>query len=57
LTLTGYTGLDPEVGIQIPNGGGGLVGSGTQGGLLTQGIDCGFVPTPRTIMGGISINF
>ncbi len=57
LTLTSYTGLDPEVGIQVPAGTGGLTGSGTQGGLLTQGIDFGFVPTPRTIMGGISINF
>ncbi|PRY16377.1 TonB-linked SusC/RagA family outer membrane protein [Pontibacter ummariensis] len=41
-TITKYSGLDPEVGT-------------LQGGLLTNGIDFGQYPTPRTLMGGIQI--
>lgn len=39
LTVTGYTGYDPEIG----------------GGILSSGIDQGFYPLPRTITGGFSI--
>ncbi|MCC5919562.1 MAG: TonB-dependent receptor [Cyclobacteriaceae bacterium] len=43
LTITGYKGFDPDI------GGG--------GGPLSQGIDFGFYPQPRTFMGGLSLNF
>ena len=42
LTFTGYSGFDPEVG--SPN-------------ALNSGIDTGVYPQPRTIMGGVNINF
>ncbi|WP_345158945.1 TonB-dependent receptor [Pontibacter saemangeumensis] len=41
-TISDYTGLDPEVGT-------------LQGGLLSNGVDFGQYPTPRTLMGGIQI--
>lgn len=43
LTLTGYSGMDPEIG-QI-------------GGSLDIGIDRGFYPQARTFLGGIQIGF
>lgn len=42
LTLTGYTGFDPEIGSTNP---------------LNSGIDTGVYPQPRTFSGGININF
>lgn len=43
LTWTKYTGLDPEI--------------GTVGGSLELGIDRGFYPQARTVMGGLSLTF
>lgn len=43
VTLTGYTGLDPEI--------------GAIGGSLEIGIDRGFYPQARTVMGGLSLTF
>jgi TonB-linked SusC/RagA family outer membrane protein len=43
LTLTKYSGLDPEI--------------GNIGGSLEVGIDRGFYPQARTIMGGVSLTF
>ena len=42
LTISDYSGLDPEVGT-------------LQGSLLSNGIDFGQYPSPRTLMGGIQI--
>ncbi|MFA5419407.1 MAG: TonB-dependent receptor, partial [Bacteroidales bacterium] len=47
LTLTNYDGYDPEIGAYNGNG---IT-------LLNNGIDYGMVPSPRTILGGIQINF
>lgn len=44
LTITNYTGYDPEIGTRVINN-------------LTQGIDYGQYPQPRTMMGGIQIGF
>jgi TonB-dependent starch-binding outer membrane protein SusC len=44
LTLTSYSGYDPEIGARTSNS-------------LVQGIDYGQYPQPRTIMGGIQIGF
>lgn len=41
LTLTRYKGFDPEIG----------------GGTLSNGVDYGFYPQARTIMGGLNIKF
>ena len=41
-TFTNYTGFDPEVGSSNP---------------MYSGIDTGIYPQPRTVMGGININF
>jgi len=46
-TLTNYDGYDPEIGAYNGNG---IT-------LLNNGIDYGMVPSPRTILGGIQINF
>lgn len=43
LTFTKYTGLDPEI--------------GSVGGSLELGIDRGFYPQARTVMGGLSVTF
>lgn len=43
LTYTNYSGLDPEI--------------GTIGGTLEMGIDRGFYPQARTLLGGISLGF
>lgn len=43
ITFTKYTGLDPEI--------------GTVGGSLEIGIDRGFYPQSRIIMGGVSVTF
>jgi TonB-linked SusC/RagA family outer membrane protein len=43
LTFTGYKGLDPEI--------------GAVGGSLEIGIDRGFYPQARTVMGGLSLTF
>jgi TonB-dependent starch-binding outer membrane protein SusC len=56
LTFTKYTGYDPEVGAQIPTKDGRPDYESPDYGL-TEGIDKGFNPTPRTFMGGIQINF
>lgn len=42
-TLTNYMGYDPDI--------------GSAGGALSSGIDYGFYPQARTIMGGINIKF
>ena len=44
LTLTQYTGYDPEVGSKYGN-------------LLTQGIDYGQFPQARTLMVGLNVGF
>lgn len=44
LTFTKYTGYDPEVGSRAGN-------------LLTNGIDYGLYPQPRTFLAGISVGF
>lgn len=43
LTITKYSGLDPEI--------------GSVGGSLELGIDRGFYPQARTVMGGVSLTF
>ncbi len=56
LTFTKYSGYDPEVGAQVPTTNGiPDVTSPDYG--LTEGIDKGFSPSPRTIMGGIQLSF
>jgi TonB-linked SusC/RagA family outer membrane protein len=52
-TITKYKGYDPEVGSLIP------ISNGAPGsaGLLTNGIDYGFMPAARTILGGIQLSF
>ncbi len=49
LTFTKYTGLDPEIGIN------GTAGDNTK--LLTNGIDYGQYPQPRTLLIGLNIGF
>lgn len=44
LTVTDYTGYDPEIGSRTSND-------------LIQGIDYGQYPQPRTIMGGVQLGF
>lgn len=44
LTITNYTGYDPEIGARNENS-------------LVQGIDYGQYPQPRTIMGGLQLGF
>lgn len=44
LTITNYSGYDPEIGARTANN-------------LVQGIDYGQYPQPRTIMGGIQLGF
>jgi TonB-linked SusC/RagA family outer membrane protein len=56
LTFTKYSGFDPEVGAQVPIDNG-IPSTDSPGYGLTEGIDKGFNPTPRTILGGIQINF
>jgi TonB-linked SusC/RagA family outer membrane protein len=70
LTFTKYTGYDPEVGSYIPLNGnntpgtpggnpnvsGGGVNTNNNG-LLNNGIDFGAIPQPRSIIGGIQLNF
>ena len=58
LTFTKYSGYDPEVGAYTPlvNGVPGAPGSNGSG-LLNNGIDYGMMPSSRTILGGIQINF
>lgn len=43
-TITGYSGMDPEIGTSTAEG-------------WVSGIDYGFYPTPRTLMVGASIKF
>ncbi|MBL7826640.1 MAG: TonB-dependent receptor, partial [Saprospiraceae bacterium] len=43
ITITKYSGLDPEI--------------GNIGGSLEIGIDRGFYPQARTVLGGISLSF
>ncbi|MGA0560182.1 SusC/RagA family TonB-linked outer membrane protein [Larkinella sp. VNQ87] len=49
LTFTKYTGLDPEIGVN------GSSGDATK--LLTNGIDYGQYPQPRTVLIGLNIGF
>ncbi|MGM9511886.1 SusC/RagA family TonB-linked outer membrane protein [Larkinella sp. GY13] len=49
LTFTKYSGLDPEIGIN------GTAGDNTK--LLTNGIDYGQYPQPRTLLIGLNIGF
>jgi len=42
-TLTNYQGFDPDI--------------GNFGGVLAAGVDYGFYPQARTIMGGFNIKF
>ena len=57
-TITKYTGYDPEVGAYTPLVNGVPGAPGTNGsGLLNNGIDYGLMPSSRTILGGIQINF
>jgi len=59
-TITKYTGYDPEVGAYTPlvNGVPSTPGtSGSNSGKLNNGIDYGLMPSSRTFLGGIQINF
>ena len=56
LTITKYTGYDPEVGAQIPVTNG-IPDYNSPDYGLTEGIDKGFVPSPRVFLGGIEISF
>lgn len=49
ITLTGYSGYDPEIGASS-------IYSGTNATLL-QGVDFGFYPQPRTFIFGINVTF
>ncbi|GAB3890685.1 TonB-dependent receptor [Larkinella knui] len=49
LTFTKYSGLDPEIGVN------GSAGDNTK--LLTNGIDYGQYPQPRTLLLGLNIGF
>ncbi|WP_460635279.1 SusC/RagA family TonB-linked outer membrane protein [Larkinella harenae] len=49
LTFTKYTGLDPEIGVN------GTAGDASK--LLTNGIDYGQYPQPRTLLIGLNIGF
>ncbi|MFC5409348.1 SusC/RagA family TonB-linked outer membrane protein [Larkinella bovis] len=49
LTFTKYTGLDPEIGVN------GSAGDASK--LLTNGIDYGQYPQPRTLLIGLNIGF
>ncbi len=50
LTLTKYTGYDPEIGASSSY-------SGEENATLLQGVDFGFYPQPRTYIIGISLSF
>lgn len=54
LTLTGYSGYDPEVGSRFSVG---QFAGGITNGLLTNGIDYGQFPSARAVMLGIQIGF
>jgi hypothetical protein len=43
VTLTRYQGFDPDI--------------GASGGTLSAGVDYGFYPQARTIMGGLNLKF
>ena len=45
ITITGYDGMDPEV------------GTGVQNVSWTSGIDTGYYPSPKVFMAGVSIKF
>lgn len=47
LTFTKYSGLDPEIGTS----------SAIANNALTNGVDYGMMPQPRTILAGIQLNF
>ncbi|MFA9370168.1 MAG: SusC/RagA family TonB-linked outer membrane protein [Labilibaculum antarcticum] len=49
LTITDYSGYDPEINGINPDGG--------QSGLLTNGVDSGLHPSPRSFLAGIQIKF
>jgi len=49
LTLTKYSGYDPEIGASYNYSGGGAT--------LLQGVDFGFYPQPRSIVFGINVSF
>ena len=67
LTITKYTGLDPEVGNYGASGGGagglGFIGNGAVTGNgyplvnFGTGIDYGVYPMPKSFIGGIQITF
>lgn len=63
VTLTDYSGLDPEVGFYQPRGNGqGFIGSGqTTQGVPTvnfnTGIDFGIYPMPKSFIAGLQITF
>lgn len=50
-TITGYSGMDPEIG----SNGGAAAGSDTYG--WARGIDVGFYPSPRTYLVGVNLKF
>ncbi len=54
ITLTKYSGYDPEIGSRIPLTANGAPGTAN---LLTNGIDYGFMPAARSFIGGLQINF
>ena len=56
LTFTKYTGYDPEVGAQIPINND-IPDTNDPSFLLRTGIDYCFMPSPRSVIGGIQINF
>lgn len=50
-TFTKYSGYDPEIGKRQ------VVGSSDTWGILSNGIDYGQYPQPRTLLGGIQVKF
>ncbi len=58
ITITDYSGLDPEVGAYTTGGNAlGNIGSGNTNINFTNGVDVGNYPVPKSVIGGIQITF
>jgi TonB-dependent starch-binding outer membrane protein SusC len=55
LTITGYTGLDPEIGVGNTDAGAGAQQTGVVHSSLNYGVDRGTYPQARSIMLGINV--
>jgi hypothetical protein len=49
LTVTGYSGYDPEIATQLSGGGDAFI--------FRRGIDTGQLPQPRTLLAGVQLQF